>query len=80
MTSTTTDEIALTNLERSRASGHEEDGQSRNRIQSSVENEQPHGQEFSLPRADGGKDAWLYLVSCFFVEALIWGKFCVILM
>ncbi|KAF2714195.1 MFS general substrate transporter [Pleomassaria siparia CBS 279.74] len=28
---------------------------------------------FSLPRADGGKDAWLFLMSCFMLEALIWG-------
>lgn len=32
------------------------------------------GQEFSLPQADGGKDAWLFLASCFMVEALIWGE------
>lgn len=31
--------------------------------------------EFSLPRADGGKDAWLFLAGCFFVEALVWGVF-----
>lgn len=30
--------------------------------------------EFSLPRADGGKDAWLVLMSCFILEALVWGK------
>jgi hypothetical protein len=29
---------------------------------------------FSLPPADGGKDAWLCLMSCFMLEALIWGK------
>ncbi|KAF2102473.1 putative MFS monocarboxylate transporter [Rhizodiscina lignyota] len=28
---------------------------------------------FSLPRADGGKDAWLFLVSCVMLEALVWG-------
>jgi len=27
----------------------------------------------SLPRADGGKDAWLMLGACFIMEALIWG-------
>jgi hypothetical protein len=26
-----------------------------------------------IPPADGGKDAWLFLVGCFFVEALVWG-------
>ncbi|KAH8883101.1 MFS monocarboxylate transporter [Thozetella sp. PMI_491] len=29
--------------------------------------------EFSLPRADGGKDAWLVLTACFILEALVWG-------
>ncbi len=32
-------------------------------------------QEFSLPQADGGKDAWLLLAAGFVVEALVWGKF-----
>jgi hypothetical protein len=27
-----------------------------------------------LPRVDGGKDAWLFLVGCFVFEALVWGK------
>jgi hypothetical protein len=30
--------------------------------------------EFSLPQADGGKEAWFFLVAAFFVEALVWGK------
>lgn len=35
------------------------------------------GQEFSLPPADGGKDAWLFLLTCFVVEIFVWGKqFC----
>lgn len=29
---------------------------------------------FSLPPTDGGKDAWLFLLACFMLEALIWGK------
>ncbi len=29
---------------------------------------------FSLPRADGGKDAWLFLAGAFAIEALVWGK------
>ncbi|KAF1981413.1 putative MFS monocarboxylate transporter [Aulographum hederae CBS 113979] len=32
-----------------------------------------HGQQFSLPPADGGKDAWLFLWSAFMLEALVWG-------
>lgn len=27
----------------------------------------------SLPRADGGKQAWLFLTGCFLLEALVWG-------
>lgn len=30
--------------------------------------------QFSLPRADGGKDAWLVLAGCFILEALVWGE------
>ena len=33
------------------------------------------GQEFSLPPVDSGKDAYLFLVAAFAVEALVWG-FC----
>jgi hypothetical protein len=29
---------------------------------------------FSLPPTDGGKDAWLCLLACFMLEALIWGE------
>lgn len=28
---------------------------------------------FSLPPADGGKDAWLFLFACFMLEGMIWG-------
>jgi len=27
----------------------------------------------ALPRADGGKDAWMFLAACFTIEALVWG-------
>lgn len=33
----------------------------------------PGQHEFSLPPADGGKDAWFFLAACFVVEALVWG-------
>jgi hypothetical protein len=26
-----------------------------------------------LPRADGGKDAWMFLAACFALEMMIWG-------
>lgn len=29
--------------------------------------------EFTLPPADGGRSAWLFLAGCFAVEALMWG-------
>ncbi len=39
----------------------------------------PDGQtsyhEFSLPPADRGKAAWLFLAAGFVVEALVWGQF-----
>jgi hypothetical protein len=38
-----------------------------------ADNVSDHQQEFSLPPADGGKDAWRFLVTCFFVEAFVWG-------
>jgi hypothetical protein len=37
--------------------------------------ELPDRLEFSLPQADGGKDAWLFLAACFVVEALVWGRY-----
>jgi hypothetical protein len=30
--------------------------------------------EFSLPPADGGKAAWLFLAARFIVEAFVWGQ------
>lgn len=35
--------------------------------------EQGHSTQ-SLPRTDGGKDAWLFLTACFILEALVWGN------
>jgi hypothetical protein len=31
-------------------------------------------QATKLPRADGGKDAWLFLAGCFVFEDLVWGE------
>lgn len=28
----------------------------------------------SLPPMDGGKEAWLFLISCFMIECLVWGR------
>lgn len=30
--------------------------------------------ETSIPPADKGKDAWLFLLAAFLVEAVVWGK------
>ena len=30
---------------------------------------------FTLPRADGGREAWLVLASCFVLEATVWGRY-----
>jgi hypothetical protein len=35
---------------------------------------QTSNHEFSLPPADGGKAAWLFLAAKFVVEALVWGQ------
>lgn len=35
----------------------------------------PTHDELALPPVDGGRDAWLFLMACFFVEALVWGEF-----
>jgi hypothetical protein len=36
--------------------------------------DEPNHHEFSLPPADRGKDAILFLVAGFVVEALVWGQ------
>ncbi|KXJ87399.1 major facilitator superfamily domain-containing protein [Microdochium bolleyi] len=42
--------------------------------QEPIDNASIHSRlEFSLPPADGGKDAWLFLAACWAVEALVWG-------
>lgn len=39
-----------------------------------TQNDPESGVEYAtLPRADGGKDAWLALAGCFMLEALVWG-------
>ncbi len=50
-----------------------EQGEGDSRITPAQFEDGQHG--FSLPRVDGGKDAWLFLAGCFTVEALVWGKY-----
>ena len=66
-------DLALSDLGRVLASGYEENGSQRTHSRRS----QANGQEYenaSLPKADGGKDAWLFLAGCFCIEALTWGE------
>jgi len=37
-----------------------------------AEDENGAGASGQYPRADGGKDAWLFLAGCFAVEMLVW--------
>ena len=68
--------IALTDLQADRLDFH--DHESRRGSYGTSLHSQPRGeanrQEFTLPQADGGKAAWLLLLGCFFIEALIWGN------
>lgn len=43
-------------------------------VQENIDAESTGLAEFSLPPADHGKDAWLFLAGCFIVEVLVWGK------
>jgi hypothetical protein len=43
-------------------------------VEENINNDNETDVGFSLPPTDGGKDAWLFLLSCFMLEALIWGK------
>lgn len=65
--------LALSDVGRALASGYVEDGlqraQSRHSHPHRLENE-----PVSQARADGGRDAWLFLAGCFCIEALTWGE------
>lgn len=61
------DDIVLHDLSNYLGTNQPEDG----RLRATQNRSGAH--EFSLPPADGGKDAWLFLAACFVVEALVWG-------
>ncbi|KAI0976265.1 MFS general substrate transporter [Xylaria arbuscula] len=42
-------------------------------LEQGVDDNSQGNPEFSLPPADGGKEAWLFLAACFVVDALVWG-------
>ena len=65
--------LAMSNFDRATASGYEEDGLQRVQSRHSRPHEVRNG-HVSLPKADGGKDAWLFLAGCFCIEALTWGE------
>ena len=70
-------EIALSEFNRSTNFGNGQSGSpltNRQPMHQEEEDGRGHGQEFSLPRADGGTDAWLFLAGCFMIEALVWGE------
>jgi hypothetical protein len=62
------DDIVLHDVSNFLGTDHAEDG----RLEATQTRSGQH--EFSLPAADGGKDAWLFLAACFVVEALVWGQ------
>ena len=69
--STTTELIALS--ERTQENDSQLDRGS-NGGGDSILNDASRQQEFSLPPADGGMKAWLFLAGCFAIEALVWGE------
>lgn len=43
-------------------------------VDDNVQDNHHSSQEFdSLPPVDGGKQAWLFLATCFAIEVLVWG-------
>ncbi|MCJ1479641.1 hypothetical protein MMC13_008327 [Lambiella insularis] len=73
MASTHGDDIELVELNQATSSTHEETGQQVLQQHLTSTPGEVQGQEFSLPQADGGRDAWLFLAGCFAIEALVWG-------
>lgn len=61
-------------IELSTVAGRAGDNHSQDLEDSNVFGRAEDGEVFSLPPADGGKDAWLFLASCVVFEAISWGK------
>lgn len=51
----------------------QQDGYGGSQVHQETINSVETNEGFSLPPADGGKDAWLFLFSCFMLEGMIWG-------
>jgi hypothetical protein len=67
MESTSNATVELTSY--TRQGEHLEVGDYESRAPASLE----AGNGFSLSPTDGGKDAWLFLLAAFVLEALVWG-------
>lgn len=67
-------DVHLADFSSTNALGHQGDGGSHLEHRRSSAGEDGHAQEFSLPRVDGGRNAWLCLAGCFCIEALVWGR------
>lgn len=69
-----TENFDLSDLAQARSLGYEGNGHSHGYDRRSQSGDHEH-EHVSLPRADSGKDAWLFLSGCFCIEALTWGKY-----
>ena len=69
-----TEDLALSSLGRAVASGYEENGLQRTQSRHNHNPYEVPNEHVSTPRADGGKEAWLFLAGCFCIEALTWGE------
>ena len=66
--------IALTNLREERVYETNNNNNTSDGLRRRFRTRGDSLREYSLPDADRGKDAWLFLAGCFMVEALIWGE------
>ncbi len=68
-----TEAFALASFDQAQSLGYEENSQNRAVHSRHLQIEDYELEQVSLPRADGGKDAWMFLAGCFLIEALTWG-------
>lgn len=64
-------DIALNSLREERA--HEGSSNNYDGLRRRFQARSESLRSYTLPEADHGKDAYLFLAGCFMVEALIWG-------
>lgn len=68
-------DIALTTLKEERAYEANNNANTSDGLRRRFRTRGDSLREYTLPEADRGKDAWLFLAGCFMVEALIWGAY-----